>query len=144
MVLGRPGAGCSTLLKTLANQTQEYSSVHGDVLFNAFTPQEMYKHYRGDMTYCPEDDVHFPSLSVHETLRFAAKTRMPRNLLIGETPEDYVTKMTEITETIFGLRHVKHTPVGDSRIRGVSGGQKKRVSISEAMATRCMLGSWDK
>lgn len=118
--------------------------MHGEVLFNAFTPDEMYKHYRGDMTYCPEDDIHFPSLSVHDTLRFAVKTRMPRQLLIDETPEGYVQKMTEIVETLFGLRHVANTPVGDNRIRGVSGGEKKRVSISEALATRCMLGSWDK
>lgn len=144
VVLGRPGSGCSTLLKTLANQTKEFHAVEGEVLFNAFTPQEMYDHYRGDMRYCPEDDVHFPTLTVHETLRFAVKTRMPRKLLNGETPTDYVNKMTEIVETIFGLRHVRHTPVGDNRIRGVSGGEKKRVSISEAMATRCLLGSWDK
>jgi ATP-binding cassette subfamily G (WHITE) protein 2 (SNQ2) len=33
--------------------------------------------------------------------------------------------------------------VGDARIRGVSGGQKKRVSIAEALATRCLIGTWD-
>ena len=144
MVLGRPGSGCSTLLKTLANQRKEYYAVEGEVHYNAFTPEEMYAHYRGDVIYCPEDDVHFPTLTVHETLRFAVKTRMPRNLLRGETPEGYVRKLTDILETIFGLRHVRNTPVGDNRIRGVSGGEKKRVSISEALATRYLLGSWDK
>lgn len=41
------------------------------------------------------------------------------------------------------LRHAKNTPVGDANIRGVSGGEKKRVSIAEALATRCLLGCWD-
>lgn len=45
--------------------------------------------------------------------------------------------------TIFGLNHVKDTPVGDSSIRGVSGGEKKRVSISETLATRSLITSWD-
>lgn len=52
--------------------------------------------------------------------------------------------MIEILTTIFGLRHVRQTPVGDASIRGVSGGEKKRVSISEALATRSLITSWDK
>ena len=46
--------------------------------------------------------------------------------------------------TLFGLRQVKKTPVGDAALRGVSGGEKKRVSISEILATRNLLTCWDK
>lgn len=52
--------------------------------------------------------------------------------------------ITNILITIFGLRHAKKTPVGDAAIRGVSGGEKKRVSIAEAMAARSLIGAWDK
>ncbi len=45
--------------------------------------------------------------------------------------------------TIFGLRHTLTTPVGDNAIRGVSGGEKKRVSIAEALASRACVGAWD-
>jgi ATP-binding cassette subfamily G (WHITE) protein 2 (SNQ2) len=46
--------------------------------------------------------------------------------------------------TLFGLRHAKNTPVGNAAIRGVSGGEKKRVSIAESLATRALISCWDK
>jgi ATP-binding cassette subfamily G (WHITE) protein 2 (SNQ2) len=88
--------------------------------------------------------VHFPTLTVEQTLRFAAKTRAPHQRLENQTRADFVTGITEIISTIFGLKHAKNTPVGDAAIRGVSGGEKKRVSIGEAMATRSLIGAWDK
>ncbi|KAF5378810.1 hypothetical protein D9615_006999 [Tricholomella constricta] len=143
LVLGRPGSGCTTLLKTLANHRDEYYSVEGDVHYDSLTPQEIAKHYRGDVQYCPEDDVHFPTLTVKQTLDFAAKTRVPHARIDSTTKSEYVNKMTEILSTIFGLKHVQDTPVGDAAIRGVSGGEKKRVSIAEALATRSRVHCWD-
>ncbi len=103
----------------------------------------MAKHYRGDIVYSPEDDIHFPTLTVDETLRFAAKMRAPHNRM-GRPRSHYVKNINDITQTIFGLRHVKNTPVGDAAIRGVSGGEKKRVSISEALTLRSRISAWDK
>ncbi|KAF7360014.1 Pleiotropic drug resistance ABC transporter [Mycena venus] len=145
LVLGRPGSGCSTLLKTLANQTDEYHSVTGNVHYDAISPLDLRKHYRGDVQYCPEDDLHFPTLSVEQTLQFATRLRAPRakTRMIGQSRTEYVDTMVEMLLTIFGLRGVRGTPVGDSAIRGVSGGQKKRVSIAEALATRMRIGAWD-
>ncbi|KAJ6507866.1 pleiotropic drug resistance ABC transporter [Mycena vitilis] len=144
LVLGRPGSGCSTLLKTLANQTDEYKSVSGSRHYDSLSPEQIHAHYRGDVQYCPEDDVHFPTLTVEQTLRFAASLRAPQaRARIQEGREDYVESMVEILCTIFGLRHVRETQVGDNAIRGVSGGEKKRVSIAEALATRMRIGAWD-
>ncbi|KAI9065216.1 pleiotropic drug resistance ABC transporter [Trametes sanguinea] len=143
LVLGRPGSGCSTLLKVLANQRSEYHAITGDVWYDSLTPDQIEKHYRGDIQYCPEDDVHFPTLTVDQTLRFAATTRTPHTRLDGMTREQHVDRTVEVLETVFGLRHVKDTLVGDASIRGVSGGEKKRVSIAEALATRSRLNSWD-
>ncbi|RDB26892.1 Brefeldin A resistance protein [Hypsizygus marmoreus] len=142
LVLGRPGSGCTTLLKTLANLREEFYAVEGEVHYDSISPEDLQNHFRGDVQYCPEDDVHFPTLTVDQTLKFATKTRTPRTRA-GETRADYVKLMTDILTTIFGLRHAKKTPVGDAAIRGVSGGEKKRVSIAEAFATRSCIGAWD-
>jgi ATP-binding cassette subfamily G (WHITE) protein 2 (SNQ2) len=117
--------------------------VEGEVHYDSFTPEYIAKHYRGDVVYSPEDDIHFPTLTVEETLHFAAKMRAPHNRL-GRPRSSYVKNIADIMQTIFGLRHVKNTPVGDAAIRGVSGGEKKRVSISEALTLRSRISAWDK
>jgi len=70
--------------------------------------------------------------------------RAPHNRLDGRRRSQYVKNTTDITRTIFGLRHVKNTPIGDAAIRGVSGGKKKRVSMSEALTLRSGIIAWDK
>lgn len=146
VVLGRPGAGCTTFLKTLANQHDEFHAVSGLLRYSTFAPDEIRKQFRGDVIYCPEDDVHFPTLTVQETLNFAAKTRTPDKgaRVKGVTRQSYADSLTVLLETVFGLQHVKDTKVGDAAVRGVSGGERKRVSIAEALATRAKVGSWDK
>ncbi|KAF9449781.1 pleiotropic drug resistance ABC transporter [Macrolepiota fuliginosa MF-IS2] len=142
LVLGRPGSGCSTLLKTIANRRKEYYAVEGDVHYDSFSPSELYNHYRGDVQYCPEDDIHFPTLTVEQTLQFAATARTPRHRAI-DSRNEFADKLTDILTTVFGLRHARKTPVGDHMLRGVSGGEKKRVSIAEALAARSCIGAWD-
>ncbi|XP_006455063.1 hypothetical protein AGABI2DRAFT_121012 [Agaricus bisporus var. bisporus H97] len=143
LVLGRPGSGCTTLLKMLANRRSEYHAVTGQVHYDSFSPSEIDKHFRGDVQYCPEDDILFPTLTVDETIRFAAKTRAPQPRIQEMTRKEYTRLITDVYLTIFGLKHAKNTLVGDAAIRGVSGGEKKRVSISETLATRSLITSWD-
>jgi len=100
--------------------------------------------YRGDVQYCPEDDILFPTLTVDSTVHFAAQTRAPQPRIENQTRREYTRLITDVYTTIFGLSHVKGTLVGDAAIRGVSGGEKKRVSISETLATRSLITSWDK
>jgi hypothetical protein len=60
VVLGSPGSGCTTFLKTLANQRQTYHDVQGEVFFNSLSPEEMKTHYRGDLQVRPS--IHLPFL----------------------------------------------------------------------------------
>ncbi|KAG6865226.1 hypothetical protein C0991_004284 [Blastosporella zonata] len=142
LVLGRPGSGCTTFLKTMANMREEYYAVNGEVHYDSLSPSDIKNHYRGDVQYCPEDDVHFPSLTVEQTIQFAAKTRAPHTR-VDKTRKTYNSIMTDVLTTLLGLRHARKTPVGDAIIRGVSGGEKKRVSIAESFATRSCIGAWD-
>lgn len=128
----------------LANQRDTYHNVEGEVHYDSLTPKEIAAHYRGDVQYSPEDDIHFPTLTVEETIQFAAKTRTPHTRVEGRTRDDVIDEITEVLLTVFGLRHARNTLVGDARIRGISGGEKKRVSISEALACRSLINCWDK
>ncbi|KDQ56593.1 hypothetical protein JAAARDRAFT_58879 [Jaapia argillacea MUCL 33604] len=150
LVLGRPGAGCSTLLKTLANQHQEYHSVSGEIHYDSFSPRAIYNHHRGDVQYCPEDDVLFPTLTVEETLTFAVRSRAPRTRPSAEGEDggkisrrEYEKSVVEVLLSVFGLGGVRGTLVGDAAIRGISGGEKKRVSIAESLATKSLVNAWD-
>ena len=49
-----PGSGCSTLLKTLSNNTEAFTSVEGTRSYDGATPEEMAKHHSGDIAYLPE------------------------------------------------------------------------------------------
>ncbi|CAL1190706.1 unnamed protein product [Candida parapsilosis] len=78
VVLGRPGAGCSTLLKTIAVNTYGFTLAKSDVIYSA------------------ETDVHFPHLSVGDTLQFAARMRTPQNRGENVDREKYAEHMADV------------------------------------------------
>ena len=145
LVLGRPGSGCSTFLKVLANQRFGLESIEGDVTYGGTDAKTMGKHFRGEVLYNSEDDLHYATLSVKNTLEFALKTRTPgkesRNA--GESRKDYISKFLRVVSKLFWIEHTMGTKVGDEFVRGVSGGEKQRVSIAEAMITRASIQCWD-
>lgn len=54
LVLGRPGAGCTTFLKTIANERKDYAGVNGDVRYAGIDAAEMQKYYKGEVVYNQE------------------------------------------------------------------------------------------
>lgn len=92
-----------------------------------------------------ELDNHFPHLNVAQTLEFAAKTRAPQRAarLDGKTRKEYISDMRDVLATTFGLRHTYKTKVGNDYVRGVSGGERKRVSIAETLSSRARVQFWD-
>ncbi|KAL2760222.1 hypothetical protein ACRALDRAFT_2024250 [Sodiomyces alcalophilus JCM 7366] len=145
LVLGRPGAGCSTFLKGFCNQRSGFEAVEGDVTYGGTSAQDMAKQFRGEIIYNPEDDLHYATLSVKRTLQFALRTRTPgkHSRLEGETRKDYVREFMRVVTKLFWIEHTLDTKVGNEFIRGVSGGERKRVSIAEAMITRASVQGWD-
>lgn len=79
LVLGRPGSGCSTFLKTIANQRGSYASVSGEVHYGGISAADQAKYYKGEVNYNPEDDQHFPNLNVWQTLQFALMNKTKKH-----------------------------------------------------------------
>ncbi|EXJ87728.1 hypothetical protein A1O1_04653 [Capronia coronata CBS 617.96] len=144
VVLGPPGSGCSTFLKTLAGETHGFN-VDDDSYINyqGISFHEMHKHFRGEAIYTAEQDVHFPQLTVGDTLYFAARARAPRHIPGGVSRSTYASHMRDVLMATFGIRHTFNTRVGNDYIRGVSGGERKRVSIAEAALNMSPLQCWD-
>ncbi|KAI4235961.1 MAG: hypothetical protein LQ349_002836 [Xanthoria aureola] len=144
VVLGRPGAGCSTFLKTITGETSGFFIDQGShINYQGIPLETMHTDFRGECMYQAEVDVHFPQLSVGQTLTFAAEARAPRNRLPGVSRAQYAKHMTDVIMAVFGLSHTCNTNVGNDFIRGVSGGERKRVSIAEAALGGSPLQAWD-
>uniref|UniRef100_A0A0L0P8N6 Atp dependent transporter multidrug resistance n=1 Tax=Candidozyma auris TaxID=498019 RepID=A0A0L0P8N6_CANAR len=144
LVLGRPGAGCSTFLKALTGtDSSMYTGIFGDIEYDGLPRNSMVRHFKQDLIYCPELDTHHPHLTVEQTLDFAIRCKMPDKRVNDMSKDDYVKFMREMLATVFGLRHTFKTKVGNDFIRGVSGGERKRVSIAEALACQGTVYCWD-
>ncbi|KAJ5198072.1 CDR ABC transporter [Penicillium cinerascens] len=144
LVLGRPGAGCSTFLKSLCGETHGLELDSDSVIhYNGIPQSRMVKEFKGEVVYNQEVDRHFPHLTVGQTMEFAAATRTPSHRFQGMSRAEYARYMAEVTMAVFGLSHTYNTRVGDDFIRGVSGGERKRVSIAEMALAASPLGAWD-
>ncbi|KAF8247515.1 hypothetical protein K440DRAFT_550851 [Wilcoxina mikolae CBS 423.85] len=143
LVLAKPGSGASTFLRALTNQPRAYTKIEGDVGY-ARLPFELARgQYRGEILYNDEEDAHLPTLSVAQTLRFALKAKTPKTRIPGTSREQFVEEMLTLFAQMFKMKHVLNTIVGNAFVRGVSGGERKRVSIMEALASRSAINAWD-
>ncbi|KAI0477784.1 ABC-2 type transporter [Xylariaceae sp. FL0804] len=142
LVLGRPGSGCTTFLKSIANQRWGYTGVSGEVLYGPFTAEE-FGQYRGEAVYNQEDDIHHATLTVEQTLGFALDTKIPKKLPAGLDKGKFKDRVISMLLKMFNIEHTRKTVVGDALVRGVSGGERKRVSIAEMMITNACVLSWD-
>ena len=99
--------------------------------------------FRGEAIYQAETDVHFPHLTVGQTLGFTARCRTPKNRSPGVTRDQYASHLRDVVMAIFGLSHTVDTRLGNEFVRGVSGGERKRVSIAEVIMNHSMIQCWD-
>jgi ABC-type multidrug transport system ATPase subunit len=137
LVLGRPGAGCTTFLKAIANDRGAFAAVEGEVSYGGLSAEDQNKYFRGEVNYNPEDDQHFPSLTVWQTLKFSLANKTRKH------DRDSIPIIIDALLKMFGISHTKNTLVGNEYVRGVSGGERKRVSIAETLATKSTVVCWD-
>ncbi|KAH9905245.1 ABC transporter-like protein [Xylariomycetidae sp. FL2044] len=134
LVLGRPGSGCSTFLKTLAGNTRGFQvDQESNISYQGCSDTASSHEFRGDCVYLDELDVHFPELTLGQTLEFAASARK------SASPAG----RGRATAVKFGLDASFHTRVGSALIRGISGGERRRTSIAEASLCGAKLQAWD-
>src|SRR5687768_15451219 len=118
VVLGPPGSGCSTFLKSIAGETNgiyiddsTYMNYHG------ITAKEMHTHHKAEAIYTAEVDVHFPQLTVGDTLTFASRARTPRTLPPGVSREQYCDHYRDVVMAMYGISHTVNTKVGNEYVR---------------------------
>lgn len=102
-------------------------SKDSEMNYNGLNLEKMVKEYRGEVAYNQEVDIHFPHLTVGETLEFAAYARAPHERGRNISRDGYVKTVVQVVMAVFGLSHTYNTKVGNDFIRGCSGGERKRV-----------------
>ena len=113
IVLGRPGSGCSTFLKSLSGELHGLKVGKGsDIQFNGIPMEKMHKEFKGEVLYNQEVDKHFPHLTVGQTLEFAAAARTPENRLNGISRAKFAKHITQVAMTVLGLSHTYNTKGG--------------------------------
>ncbi|TMW59404.1 hypothetical protein Poli38472_004473 [Pythium oligandrum] len=149
LVLGQPGSGKSSLLKVLSGRFPASKSVHiqGDITYNDVSDSALRSRLPQFVSYVTQRDNHFATLSVRETLEFAHECcgdeLSPREeeLLRHGTPEEnqqaieaaraFHKHSPDVVIQTLGLEKCQNTIVGDAMLRGVSGGERKRVTTGE-------------
>ena len=142
LVLGRPGSGCTTFLKSITANLEGAEIAKESIITYNGVPQSDF-HLRGEILFNHENECHFPHLTVAQTLNFAAAARAPRQNIQGLPREEYCQYMIEVVMTLFGLSHARNTSVGNDFVRGISGGERKRVSIAEMAVSGALAAAWD-
>ncbi|KAJ0402020.1 hypothetical protein ATCC90586_010277 [Pythium insidiosum] len=124
VLMGPSGAGKSTLLDCIANRN---ASATGDVRVNG---QPWTKALAKHASYVMQDDLFYASLTVREHLHFQAKLRMAKSCTSAEREARVAAIVSEL-----GLTKVLDTPIGGANIKGLSGGQRKRLSFATELLT---------
>ncbi|CAM8943696.1 unnamed protein product [Rhodiola kirilowii] len=120
-IMGPSGAGKSTFLDALAGRIAQ-GSLQGSVRIDGKPVTTSYM--KMISSYVMQDDQLFPMLTVFETFMFAAEVRLPPSISRSEKKK----RVYELLEQL-GLQSATHTYIGDEGRRGVSGGERRRVSI---------------
>ncbi|KAL1220905.1 ABC transporter G family member 12 [Cardamine amara subsp. amara] len=126
-IMGPSGSGKSTLLDSLAGRLARNVIMTGNLLLNGKKARLDY----GLIAYVTQEDVLMGTLTVRETLTYSAHLRLSSDL----TKEE-VNDIVEGTIIELGLQDCADRVIGNWQSRGISGGEKKRLSVALEILTR--------
>ncbi|KAF9973628.1 hypothetical protein BGZ73_003124 [Actinomortierella ambigua] len=125
-IMGPSGSGKTTLLDLVADrQARINGKIQGQILLNDVPVKEYGAIRKRLVGYVTQEDDFIETLTVQETLTFAAHMKLPRSMSNADKAARVNAVMHEL-----GLTHIRHTKVGGTVIRGISGGEKRRVTIA--------------
>ncbi|OXG32398.1 ABC transporter family protein [Cryptococcus neoformans Bt120] len=130
-ILGPSGAGKSTLLQLIAGRQLNpgpfsHYAISGTLLF---ANQPISRTTQSNIAFVEQDDDwHLPSLTVRETLTYAAILRLPDKM-----PKKQKVARAETVLRMLGLKDCADLPVGGALLKGISGGEKRRLSLAVQM-----------
>ncbi|KAF5442329.1 hypothetical protein F2P56_034999 [Juglans regia] len=122
-IMGPSGSGKTTLLNVLSGQLTASPRVHLSGLLEVNGKPSSNKAYK--FAYVRQEDLFFSQLTVRETLSLAAELQLPEISSVEERDE-YVNNLL----FKLGLVNCADSRVGDAKVRGISGGEKKRLSLA--------------
>ncbi|KAK4278672.1 hypothetical protein QN277_016488 [Acacia crassicarpa] len=129
-IMGPSGSGKSTLLDSLAGRLSKNVVMTGNILLNGKKKRLDY----GAVAYVTQEDVLLGTLTARETISYSAHLRLPKKM----TKEE-VNGIVEGTIIEMGLQDCADRLIGNWHLRGISGGEKKRLSIALEILTRPRL-----
>ncbi|XP_047044918.1 ABC transporter G family member 12-like [Lolium rigidum] len=129
-IMGPSGSGKSTLLDSLSGRLARNVLQTGKVLLNGKKRRLDF----GAVAYVTQENVLLGTLTVRETVTYSALLRLPSSMSKAE-----VRRVVDDTLNEMGLRECEDRPIGTWHLRGISGGEKKRLCIALEILTRPRL-----
>lgn len=128
MVLGK-----TTLLSALSLRLDSnYMTTTGEIRLNGQTYDKSI--LKAISAYVMQDDLLHAELTVEETLSYAAQLRLP-----GDTTKEQRKARIEEVMKMMGIGHCRNVIIGDTRRKGISGGERKRVCVAIELLTKPRL-----
>ncbi|KAJ0048485.1 hypothetical protein Pint_16565 [Pistacia integerrima] len=129
-LMGPSGSGKSTLLDALSSRLAANAFLSGTILLNGRKTKLSF----GTAAYVTQDDNLIGTLTVRETIAYSARLRLPDKMGLSEKKA-----LVESTIIEMGLQDCADTVIGNWHLRGISGGEKRRVSIALEILMRPRL-----
>ncbi|MED6163151.1 ATP-binding cassette sub- G member 1 [Stylosanthes scabra] len=129
-IMGPSGSGKSTLLDALGGRLSSNTRQIGEILINGHKQSLAY----GTAAYVTQDDTLITSLTVREAVYYSAQLQLPDSMSKAEKKQ-----RADFTIREMGLQDAINTRIGGWGCKGISGGQKRRVSICIEILTRPTL-----
>ncbi|KAI4226498.1 MAG: hypothetical protein L6R40_008288 [Gallowayella cf. fulva] len=133
VIMGPSGSGKTSLLDLMSDRLRDSLSttyeIEGELKFNNAVPNP--EVIRSICSYvCQDDDALFPCLSVRENLQFAAALRLPTHFSKSQKQQRAESVLLKL-----GLKDCADNLVGGDLVKGISGGEKRRVTIAIQILT---------